>query len=65
MQLIDEEEDSDRRMQAKVMSEEKRQKRLIELKDARQQWRDGGKTNMANEEEQLDILHVSWKSQQI
>ena len=57
-QLIAEEEDGERRTQAKIMSEEQRQKRLADLKDARQEWRDGGKT-MANEEEQLHIFQVS------
>ena len=59
-QLIADEEDSERRTQAKAMSEDKRQKRLAELKDSRQQWRESGKT-MANEEEQLTIFHVSMK----
>ena len=51
-------ENSSYRSNAKQMTEDNRQKRLKELKGARQEWRDSGPTK-ENMKDQIDIFNVS------
>ncbi|XP_041457735.1 trichohyalin-like isoform X3 [Lytechinus variegatus] len=55
MQLVQDESQGDLRKTANLMSEDKRQQRLGELKEQRRQWRESGPTK-ETEEEQTDIL---------
>ncbi|XP_071495122.1 uncharacterized protein [Diadema antillarum] len=55
MQLVQEESQGELRKNANLMSEQKRQQRLGELKEQRRQWRESGPTK-ETEQEQTEIL---------
>eukprot|EP00057_Strongylocentrotus_purpuratus_P011445 XP_011665919.1 PREDICTED: trichohyalin isoform X2 [Strongylocentrotus purpuratus] len=55
MQLVQDESQGDLRKTAGLMSEDKRQQKLGELKEQRRQWRESGPTK-ETEDEQTDIL---------
>ncbi|KAJ8047726.1 hypothetical protein HOLleu_06793 [Holothuria leucospilota] len=55
VQVLADHEDGEKREQARAMSEGMRQRKLSELKEQRQQWRDSGPTK-EDEEEHMDIL---------
>ncbi|XP_071784125.1 uncharacterized protein [Asterias amurensis] len=56
IELMQEQENSSYRSNAKQMTEDNRQKRLKELKGARQEWRDSGPTK-ENMKDQIDIFN--------
>lgn len=58
LQLVQDESQGDLRKTAGLMSEDKRQQKLGELKEQRRQWRESGPTK-ETEDEQTDILRVS------
>ncbi|XP_038068700.1 trichohyalin-like isoform X2 [Patiria miniata] len=56
MELMQDQEDSGLRTNARQMTEDKRQKKLKELQGARQEWRDS-RPSKENEEEQTEIFN--------